>query len=160
MSSWRIWVLFSLLSVVFCGMLETCGKYGVRTHAHRHRVPCAAVRWLSGLPDIVHHCALSHYLWCRTVSTDTAMHSCEIWECSQIKGCLSPSHLELVIVLKEQQSNAELSSQRYKYVLVWKCWNRAGEIPALSTIIPWQQGFLITHCFYPQVSFIYRKLQL
>lgn len=46
------------------------------------------------------------------------------------KGILSPSHLELVIVLKEQQSNAELSFQGHRYVLVWKCWNRGGEIPA------------------------------
>lgn len=97
MSSWRIWVLFSLLIMFFCRMLETCMGNTERAHTHRD-TECLVLLWggcqdsqtMSGLPDIVHHCALSRYLWCRTVSTDTAMHSCETWECCHIKGCPVP----------------------------------------------------------------------
>lgn len=92
MSSREIWVLFSLLMVVFCSLLETRVLRSVENVAHTHTDQSAwcCWWWLSGLPGTVHHYALSRYLWCRTVSTDTAMHSCEIWECSQIKGCPVP----------------------------------------------------------------------
>lgn len=88
MSNRVIWVLFSFFMVFFCSLLETCILRSMENmeHTHRHRMPCAAAWWLSGLPDTVHPCAPSCCLWCRTVSTDTAMHSCEIWQCCQIKG--------------------------------------------------------------------------
>lgn len=92
MNSRRIWVLVSLLIVFFCRMLETHihRSMGNTEHTHRHRVPCAAAWWLSGLPGTAHHCAPNHYPWWRTLSTDTARHSCEIWDYCQIKGCSVP----------------------------------------------------------------------